>query len=468
MAKPRIYLNNYWSLFEEFVQEFNELRYHDIPLPLLCNFYQMIPDEIKYRMTRTDFHEVLKYKVKDEEIQKTFAVHIDEVAKQRESNIAGGSTLMNHRYLGFKAEDIQQYFQPGETAVLSERVGPKSVGVIPLLALDSYKRDVTQESLVMERKANRLFRRVWKHQVFRRASFKEKFMTLIPLMVGYIEACEKFFMDNNINCIIVGTTEDLMARVLVLVGARYGVPSICMQHGLMTGEEAYLPIFTDKIAVYGHKEKEMLMDMGVEEEQVHIIGHPRFDLIDMNQHQSKESFCETYNLDPDKKTLLIATQPMNPSIWDDFIAGIADEDNVQVIIKPHPIELRRAGIEHYKELGSKHSFIRVVEDWKVNLYGIISNVDIGYIQSSTVGLEVMLFDKPLCVRQTTHFDYYEELEGMVFHDTGSLVERTKELLSDADSYEEGIKKSREFLKRAYPKKEAGKSLRSLIEEIKKK
>lgn len=56
-----VYLSNYWSLYSEFIHVTKDLKYRNIPIALMTNFYQQIDDELRSDMGSKEFAMQLKH-----------------------------------------------------------------------------------------------------------------------------------------------------------------------------------------------------------------------------------------------------------------------------------------------------------------------------------------------------------------------------------------------------------------------
>lgn len=109
-------------------------------------------------------------------------------------------------------------------------------------------------------------------------------------MIEKINMAYFIFEEHDISSVIVGTTEDITNRVLTLISKSKGIPSYCLQHGAIMGEEAFFPIFATKQIVYGEYEREWYFRRGGADSQIEILGHPRYDDIFEKKHLEKKYF----------------------------------------------------------------------------------------------------------------------------------------------------------------------------------
>lgn len=453
MSERQIYLDNYWSLYNEFINEFKDIKYQDIPVALLYNFYQLLGPEVRDEMLKKDFTDKhLKYGVNESEIQPTFDKHIKEISGDRDLIISDGKILLSRLYLKF-TENNYKKLDPEETLIFGFNVHYDELWDIPVERYSNYKLDASEDIELLLEEMTERFSNYHDHKVFSDEYFIERTLKTLPAIINTFASVENFLTINpNISVIVVGTTEDVLSRSLVLLGLKQGLPSICMQHGLITGEEAYLPIFATKMAIYGGLDRDLLLSKGARQEQLAITGHPRFDDVYESEHYTKETLCEEYDLDIDKKIIFIATQPFNPNLWDEFVEGILERHDVQILIKPHPIEIKRETLDSYLELEERFENVRVIKKNVAKFYNILNNIYIGLIKSSTAGIEMLMFNKVLCVMKVDDYDYYDNVGESVFEESRYLIEYVSKLLNSNLAYMAAQKSTHKFLDLAYPKK----------------
>lgn len=460
--KREIYLNNYWALFLDFINNFSEITYQGIPLPILANFYQYLDPEVKRSMIDLSFKKHLQTRISnDREIQPEFEQWLKPLKRTVLSGFIKGRVLLNFDYLRFSSNNYTQYFSPHQTAIFA-RFRKESYLGIPVHCIKDYKVEVTSEINNLVGSAKKIFSLFPSHPVFSNPHFINCFITQIPVMIETIASVKKYFNQEDCSCVVVGTTEDLNSRVLTLVAAGKGIPSICMQHGLLGGPEAFVPVFTTKVACYGQFERDWYLNKGLPEDCIAIIGHPRYDDIFTQNHMSKEKFQNRYNLNSSKKIILLVTQPNYDSLWNEFIEILVKNSDIQIIIKPHPWETSRRTIntqnsmDSYEYFARKYPSIRLFNPKQgVSTFDLLSNIDFTVCNYSTMGLETMLFNKPLFILSNKDIDYYHELKDFTRSNPADLSSLISSFIDNRNLQMLAKKKGEEFLAYAYPHKLAG-------------
>ncbi|MFH0068455.1 hypothetical protein [Peribacillus sp. NPDC056705] len=367
-----------------------------------------------------------KYVLQKEMIQPYFDKWLRDPELTHTDEVEAGKVLINSDYTRIPETCYKTLFDPNQTVILSRSAKNHLFG-IPVETLKKYEETNELISDQLVRNAQSLFRNKHDHPVFSNEYFQQTFLKRIPLIVKTISTVCNFFEHLNISAIVVGTTEDMVSRVLAIVGSMRGIKSICLQHGILMGEEAFLPVFTDQVAVYGEYEKKWYLDRGLFPERIAEIGHPKYDEIFTHIRGKGTPFYRRFNLDPAKYTLLVITGPnIDPVKFTELIKNILDHSEYQLIIKPHPWEIGKGKCEIYLDLEKKYQGIKVFTSRENYLYELISHVDGVAATLSTVVLESILFDKPVFIynfiESNREYDYFAQLGELVQSDPKQLTE----------------------------------------------
>ena len=464
-------LNLYWSLHVDFIEAFKCIKYKDIPLALVMDFSL---NEVRKELDDPLLTELTKNKIKSaEQIQPCFNRFIEAINRDVKTTAEKeGHILFYEHLLRFPDDVWEKYFDPEHTLILTHTTKSERCGIkkIPLDDYIDHGTDRQQIKEDLKAEAEKLFSSYQDHPVFKKAECRNKFLSFIPPIIDIIDKIDNFFTVMPVSCVIIGKTGGMnpINRVLPLAAAKRGIPSICMQHGLiMSREDFWMPVFTSKLAVYGDYEKEWYIKRGVAKEMIEVIGHPRFDNIFHRTHLERTIFKKKAGLDQKKKCVLIATQPMKIHIplWTRLIEALLHNRDIEIIIKPHPIEEKRKRLSKYNAILSKYPTVKMLgKDY--DLYDILFNSDMVVINSTTVGLEALLFDKPLFILTNENRKYYErKLTDFLNSDPEALARQIMQYLEDEDYRHELDRKRREALHYYYPQKTAGQKLVDLIHRV---
>jgi len=447
-----------------------DVKYRGIPIALMTNFYQQIDSALRTAMERSDFAAKLKYASINElsQIQPFFEKILAPLKKPLLSQ-ADGKVLINLDYTRIPIMSMHEHFSPERTIILS-RSKSKDYHGIPNEFIGNYKRNKSGISDKLISEVMLIFAKNENHPAFGNSFFLKTFIERIPIIVETLDMAFNLFNKNHIGVVLIGTTEDITSRSLAFVASRQAIPCICLQHGLLIGEEAFIPMFASHAAVFGEYEKKWYLSRGLEEDRIKPIGHPKFDEIFHSSRISKSAFLEEHNLDPDKMTLLIATGPyINPKKFTTMISKLVKNQNFQLIIKPHPWEIGKKKIDLYIELQRKYSSVHVVTNRKVNTHDLIFHSNCVLATLSTVGLESCLFNKPLFiyyfVESNRYYDYYDRLGKFISTEPIEVTKVVSSYFNDEKERRDYEEIKKKFLLDSYRNRNSGKELSNLIYQL---
>ena len=412
------YLENYWAIYREFIETFKNFTFKDIPISLLTNFYQHIDQDLKMKMEADNFPVSEKYpELKQEMIQPYFEKWLAKSNPPSTNKPKDGKILINFDYTRIPETCYQTLFDPEKTIILS-RSKNKQIFGIPTETMQKYEESTEDISSQLVNDAKALFGKLKNHPAFGNEFFQQTFLNRIPIIVKTISAAFNLFDQLTISAIIVGTTEDIVSRSLAIVGSICGIKSICLQHGILMGEEAFMPVFTSSVAVYGEYEKNWYLQRGLTQERISEIGHPKYDEIFTKITANNTTNPEKFEIDPNKITLLVITGPnIDAARITELIKSLISNSNYQLIIKPHPWEIAKQKCDLYLELEKKYKSIKVLTSRENYLYELIGHVDGVIATLSTVVLESILFKKPVFLfnflNSNRTYDYFDQLGEFV-------------------------------------------------------
>jgi hypothetical protein len=177
------------------------------------------------------------------------------------------------------------------------------------------------------------------------------------------------------------------------------VNTITIQHGISNPEiPGYLPIRSDKFACWGEREREILQSQGADKKLLYVTGFPGLDSKTRDYFKGDGPFK---NKQQGPMTILIATQGVEASVEWRFalmqtalivkaIAGLSlDSKKYNVQFRLHPNETLGKNIE---TLALKNG-ISMTKG--ISFDKQLESADIVVTQFSTVGIEALLYNKPL-------------------------------------------------------------------------
>jgi len=219
---------------------------------------------------------------------------------------------------------------------------------------------------------------------------------------------------------------------------RHGLPSLEVLHGVPAGVPVEVGN-TTKIAVHGERDKEFLVNHGVDVEQIVITGSPRYDVYSRIDECHKTSEFLLLILD---WILFIPSSQSHQMIFEqvmNMIELVKKLSNERVVIKLHPgqTEEELRYVQHLVNIAKVQKQVKVEKD--TNLTTLLRRAKIVFTYTSSVGVEALLMKKPLIILDfwKGHTVEYEKYGGC-FVATGfqELIEATEQILNDIDEYKE--------------------------------
>ncbi|WP_157998053.1 hypothetical protein [Ornithinibacillus scapharcae] len=358
----------------------------------------------------------------------------------------------------------------------------EKIGVtnIPVLYLPNYSTNTDKAVAQVQNTARTILKSYSKHPLYGDRHFQRTLLVQISQVINWIDKVKNFLDKQSVSCIVISNPH-FLNRILALAAAEKGIPTICMQHGLIG--IGYLPKIATVDAVYGNFEKDWYTKIGVPEDSLEIIGHPKFDQLLTRIPMSRTAFNKKLGLDASKKTLVVVVrETYDMEEWKLLIKTISDKYSLNILIRDYPGRETNTLLKEFP-------FVRSTKD--CDLYDILPNVDAVVAYPSTVGLEAMLVNKPVfilkmesiaeielqnrsnsfpisrsMVRSPYFADYFNGLDEMVQDDPRKLGELIINYFNNP-SWESYAKKKRDaFLPYAYPvTASSGKRLRNLINRL---
>ena len=237
--------------------------------------------------------------------------------------------------------------------------------------------------------------------------FKHKVAETVLWMGAYIDMIDAF----DPKSILIIDETGISGRAAIVAGYMRGKNVVGLQHGAISplafeyvhlkGEVSddldihapFCPV-PHKTAVYGENTREVLINDGnYPEKSITITGQPRYDVIkQLKDTLDRKEVCIELGLDPAKKIILILTQPSKDRLFlaRSIFEAIPSNRNCQVALKLHPRDLDH---QSYRELAKKAGLD--IQVHTQDIFRLLFIADLIIQRDSTVGIEAMLFEKPL-------------------------------------------------------------------------
>jgi len=210
-----------------------------------------------------------------------------------------------------------------------------------------------------------------------------------------VEILKEIMKDKNVNIILVWDDSLEFNRTLVVVGKHLGIPSIMVQHGIWAGDlRIGKKIYVDRVALWGGRIKNRLIERRVNASQLIVTGNPGYDkIISMRNNQAiyENNFIVfATQMIEDYSSLNVDT---NEEIIDALYSTIRKIPGTRLVIKVHPGEKIRS----YQKLTKNKKYQNVGIIRKMDIFELLEKCSILITYNSTVALEAIILNKPVVI-----------------------------------------------------------------------
>lgn len=210
--------------------------------------------------------------------------------------------------------------------------------------------------------------------------FLKKFKNQMKQTIREIVATESLLKMLAPKVVLASTDAHRIARIVMQVANKLDIKTCVIQHGAPTWEYGYLPVYADRIMVWGADYAEWFRSRGTDSSRIAVTGNPRFDKSFKNHVVSQGS-----------NSVFVLPNPVDRELTRVLIAEsirCALECGRRVVIKLHPSE---KDIEWFKGLipDGKESRVEVLS-CALDKVGIGLG-DIVCVGNSTAGIDAVIF-----------------------------------------------------------------------------
>lgn len=489
-----IFLKNYWSLYNDFLIKFENLTYAGYSLAYLSHFpsFVTVDSPLWNKLYDVNFYHYIDHRIEHQnEIQEKFNNFVRKHTKNNKNiNLSKGKVVIHQdKLMRIPQQTFLNYFDIKQTVILvtadkkthikkkvsvtqnpvidgslarqKYQVDYQGIYQIPRIPLNKYDTANNIDITKIKKQANMLLESYRNHKVFGTSQFRKWLHEKIEIVMNKIVMSKKFFEENNVSCLLVSTTHSYINRILTIIAAEKGIPTICLQHGIMSSELGYIPKIAMFDAVYGQFEKEWYIKLGVPVSGLRIIGHPRFDQAYLKPKITRQQFYRKLTLASNKKSILLVVRgEKDIEKWRMFIKKLSNKLDLNILMKNYPGNKDHPLVKEFPFVFSTRG---------MNHYDIFHHVDAVVTYSSTVALEAMLANKHVFILKDDfegYTNYFAKLGDFVQSDPNALVPYIIKYFIEPDFRKEVENRRIEFLRYAYPNKSLSSlRLKKLIEEV---
>ena len=212
--------------------------------------------------------------------------------------------------------------------------------------------------------------------------------------VKNMRSAERLLEEIKPSCIIHDIELPEKNRSIFYTAQQKNISIISMLHGEGNAQQIdKLPVISDYYIAYGFYNYDILRGMGVEENRIFITGVPDTDLVyNYNREEIKKELTDKYNIDFNKKIVLIALRPNVSKAYSDLnteLLGILQDnkaENLEIVVKQHPVDKYSYVKKDYFNLyKSQHRNMKIIEgDFTISKLYAVSDYFITHKSSAII------------------------------------------------------------------------------------
>lgn len=249
--------------------------------------------------------------------------------------------------------------------------------------------------------------------------------------------CDYIVKRTKLKSAIIATDGTTFGHCAATVCEKHQVPTFFIPSTIINSNPLHAEwIKSSKICIYGLQGIEVLTGLGYEKSRMILTGNPKYDSNKkFDQQQSKKILEKEYGIDSTKKLILIgmARWHQDDELWMSKLIKFCNKNNIEVIIKIHPIYKTVLSFEESEAKIQKISLecqgLRYFISYDIDLYTVLSAADLVITDYSNVGAEAALFEKPVLTvnfikEQLTNEQRYHEIGAALHFEDYDHMERT--------------------------------------------
>lgn len=196
-----------------------------------------------------------------------------------------------------------------------------------------------------------------------------------------IQAIRSLLRNKKPAVVVLASDAHRVSRIVVFLCKLMNIQTVVYQHGATIWQYGYIPVYANRMMVWGESSKQWFMSHGVNQEQLIEVGNLRSDEIGYKDITVSE-FSQ-------KRKVYFFPNPIDRKITDDVISifiSICEHYGLDGVLKLHPSEKNLDFFE--KRISCVKQLIRISTDAISNAG--ISPGDVAIVVNSTAGVDFCL------------------------------------------------------------------------------
>jgi len=451
-----------YGLTKEFFETFRSLQYRGIELPLLLinYYYKIIQPVVDQKRLDSLYIERKRYSFESmADIQRNL---------HRGPNCIRDLSSVTHRnavlvpgiLLPFALKQLQSdpvivmiSNKKDEMAIRKQSI-PSNFEIFNFRESIKNSKIQKKEIEALKNSVGRIITCNLEHEVFGTAEFQTWIIARSLTAMKEVNVLENLIRQKKIGVILDHTELVSPGNTLALLGLKFGLPFINVQHYLTT-DASIIPSRASHYCVWGENFKGWLESKGISQEKIIPVGSLRLEMENLSSSVNRAELMKQLNIPSHHQIILLTTQPfpekVNTTIIQWLLKAMKDQP-FSVIVKSHPND-HTDYVKHVKE---KQNII--LNPSGFNLSDFMNNIDYCMTISSNTAIEAAMFGKGILVLQPqieynfflNYNDYHCHLAkataGEVIENEKELIDTLRKLDQDQEFKCNLIRKAELFLK----------------------
>ena len=239
----------------------------------------------------------------------------------------------------------------------------------------------------------------------------------------------------KINSILLASSGEMLEILIAKIAKNHKISTISIVPGTANPRPYVSEWFSSsKICVSSKTIEEALIQVGYDKERLFVTGNPKYDYLKkLDVNKSKKKISEKYKINLTKKIIVIGMSRWHEDdhIWISKLIKFSNLNNIEIIIKTHPIykirenDLNKNKLEKIANLCSSSTY-HVIED--IEMPTLLSASDLVLTDYSNTGIEAVLLEKPVISANISKEEWPDVQQRLEKYNSAVYVEDFSELI----------------------------------------
>ncbi|MBN1133412.1 MAG: UDP-N-acetylglucosamine 2-epimerase [Methanosarcinaceae archaeon] len=283
----------------------------------------------------------------------------------------------------------------------------------------------------------------------------------------YIETLNLIYKSEKANLVVALNVVVPFGKTAVCVGNALNIPTLYVEHGLVSEHPFSGDMPATKIAASGDYTKNVLLKYGEDPTKIILTGQPKYDLLYDKKLNFNDNIYRQLSIKRDLDVIVLTTQP-HPienmmKLYRCVIGTMKNMTDKQLVIKLHPAEVLSTRKKIIDKICTEFNVENVKITKEANLYEILNISNVILTEFSTTALEAMILDKPVITINLTgesdRMPYAKSGAAIGVYDEQELLPAIESVLYDKNVRKELSKNREKFVYEQTYKQDGNASMR---------